>query len=287
MKRGLLFGIVIVMVAQSGAAGQEPRPAAGDRRREHVQMMEGVLSRAVRSGAEQVSRHMQRGNPAVTLFTGQARARGFILDGYGVFFDVEVPTLIESVVWSMQTLERDLMTASAFEQLRRALSMLPEGPARLQAEQAFKQVQQFGPGPAPVPTLPSPSTIGPARGAVAAAGADPAPQQASPTAAAERAQTAEAQAALAAFNPQAAYTESVQRAIIDAMLDYSHPMDLGADEWLTVAARGSESEGPLRPDEIYDAVTIVIRVKGADLAAYAADRTRRDEIRSRVQVRVF
>ena len=52
-----------------------------------------------------------------------------------------------------------------------------------------------------------------------------------------------------------------------------------------MAAR--DSEGPLTPNEIYDAMTIVLRVKGSDLAAYAADRSRRDEIRRRVEVRVF
>ena len=54
---------------------------------------------------------------------------------------------------------------------------------------------------------------------------------------------------------------------------------------LTVAARGSE--GTLNPDEIYESVTIVIRIKGADLAEYIADRGKRDEVRRRVQVRVF
>ena len=49
------------------------------------------------------------------------------------------------------------------------------------------------------------------------------------------------------------------------------------EEWLTVAAR--DSEGPLMPDEIYDASTILIRVKGSDLATYAADRSKRAEVR--------
>ena len=69
------------------------------------------------------------------------------------------------------------------------------------------------------------------------------------------------------------------------MLDYSLPMNLGAEEWLTVAAR--DSEGPLTPDEIYDASTILIRVKGSDLATYAADRSKRGEVRGRVQVQEF
>jgi hypothetical protein len=41
------------------------------------------------------------------------------------------------------------------------------------------------------------------------------------------------------------------------------------------------------PDEIYDASTILIRVKGSDLATYAADRSKRAEVRSRVVVQEF
>ncbi len=37
-----------------------------------------------------------------------------------------------------------------------------------------------------------------------------------------------------------AYTEAVQRALIDAMIDFSAPMTIGNDEWLTVAARDNE-----------------------------------------------
>lgn len=279
MRTAWVLGLAIVLGAQATTVGQEQQPAASAQRREHIQMMEGVLSRAVRVGAEQVSRQMQIANPGVTLFTGQARARGFILDGYGVFFDVEIPALIQSVWWSMQTLERDLVTARALEQLRRALSTLPDGPARLQAEQAFKQVQQLTPGSRnAAPQLPAP-------GAVTAA-SDPAADtsDAARPVSETAARTAPSPMA-AAVDPQAAYTDSVQRALIDAMLDYSHPIDLQPEEWLTVAARGSE--GPLRPDEIYESVTIVIRIKGSDLAQFAADRSKRDEVRQRVQVRVF
>jgi hypothetical protein len=86
-------------------------------------------------------------------------------------------------------------------------------------------------------------------------------------------------------DPNAHYTDAVKRQLIDAMLDHSLPMDLGADEWLTVAAR--DGEGPTTPGEIYDPETIVLRVKGSDLAIYAADRSRREEIRRKVQVVVF
>jgi hypothetical protein len=86
-------------------------------------------------------------------------------------------------------------------------------------------------------------------------------------------------------DPGNVYTESVKAALIDAMLDHSLPMDLAPDEWLTVAAR--QSEGPLAPSEIYEASTIILRVRGEDLATYAADRSRRSDVRQKVEVRVF
>ena len=86
-------------------------------------------------------------------------------------------------------------------------------------------------------------------------------------------------------DPDRQYTDAVKSALIDAMLDHSLSMDLGPDEWLTVAAR--QSEGPLAPNQLFDVATIVIRVKGSDLSVYIADRTKRAEVRQKVDVRVF
>jgi hypothetical protein len=174
-----------------------------------------------------------------------------------VFFDVEIPALRPAVVWSMKTLERDNTIANAIDSLRQALAAMPEGPTRLQAEAALKHVQQLNPAQT------QQRALGMAQqGVVQPTAIDPLTD-----------------------DPHTSYTEAVKNALIDAMLDYSLPMDLGADEWLTVAAR--DSEGPLTPDEIYDASTILIRVKGSDLATYAADRSRRSEVRSRVKVIEF
>jgi hypothetical protein len=235
--------------------GQDP--AAVQRRRNQIQIMEGVLARAVRSGAEDLARRMQRRDPGLMLFTGQARARGFVLDGYGVFFDVEIPALRPTVVWSIQTLERDTTMASAIDSLQKALMSLPDNARRDEAERALKYVQQLGP---PLP----------GRSQATNTGLPITPTTADPA---------------ALDDPHTSYTEAVKNALIDAMLDYSIAMDLGADEWFTVAAR--DSEGPLTPDEIYDPSTILLRVKGSDLATYAADRSRRSEVRARVKVTDF
>jgi hypothetical protein len=151
--------------------------------------------------------------------------------------------------------------ATAIESMRRALAGMPQGTDRAQAEQALQRMQALNPAPqlaGPQQMMQQPSPAGSVIATNVPATID---------------------------DPHAAYTDSVQHALIDAMLDFSLPIDLQDDEYLTVAAR--DSEGPLRPDEIYDASTIVIRVKGSDLAMYAADKSKRDEVRKRVVVRVF
>jgi len=258
VKTAILVATAVTLGLQPASVAQQQRDTGGQRLRNQIQIMEGVLTRAVRSGAEDIARRIQSRDPSLMLFTGQARARGFVLEGYGVFFDVEIPGLRPAVVWSMRTLERDTTMANAIDSLRQALTNMPQGPARVQAEQALKNVQQLGPPPA------ARQQVMPERGAVAPAAADP-----------------------TVDDPQTAYTEAVKNALIDAMLDYSLPMELGADEWLTVAAR--DADGPLTPDEVYDPSTILIRVKGIDLATYATDRSpaKRAEVRTRVQVREF
>jgi len=229
-------------------------PANAQRRRNQIQIMEGVLTRAVRSGAEDMARRMQSRDPSLMLFTGQARARGFVLDQYGVFFDVEIPALRPTVVWGIQTLQRDTTIANAIDSLQKALTSMPDNARRVEAEQALKYVQQLAPAMASRPQAQGDRPV-------TAATANP------------------------VDDPHSSYTEAVKNALIDAMLDYSVAMDLGADEWLTVAAR--DSEGPLTPDEIYDPTTIILSVKGSDLATYAADRSKRNEVKNRVVKREF
>jgi hypothetical protein len=270
VKKGTLLALALVMAAGAVPGGQT-RPSDVQRRRDQIQMMEGVLTRAVRLGAEQLGRKLQSNNPAVVLFTGDARARGFLLDGYGVFFDVEIPALRKSVVWTIRTLDRDVAMTGALDALRRVVESLPESPARLQGEQALKRIE-LEVGPPPQLNAPYVGTQQAQQG-IAAAASTTAPLAGAPPAAADD------------QDPDVAYTESVKRALIDAMIDHSLPMDLQPDEWLTVAAR--DSEGPMLPGQVDNAMTILLRVKGSDLATYAADRTKREEVRKRVEVHVF
>ena len=84
------------------------------------------------------------------------------------------------------------------------------------------------------------------------------------------------------------YTEEVQRALIDAMIDFSAPMTIGNDEWLTVAARDNERRDSLAPQDPYEeVVTVLLRIKGADLKEYRSGRIDKVEARKRVRVGEF
>ena len=81
------------------------------------------------------------------------------------------------------------------------------------------------------------------------------------------------------------YHDAVKLALIDAMLDHSKNLELKADEWLSVAARGSEMG--LMPGEVFQLTTVVLRVKGSDLADYLAGRVSKEQARTKVEVRQF
>jgi hypothetical protein len=84
------------------------------------------------------------------------------------------------------------------------------------------------------------------------------------------------------------YTEQVQRALIDAMIDFSAPMSIGSDEWLTVAARDNERRDSLAPQDPYEeVVTVLLRIKGSDLKDYRSGKIDKVEARKRVRIGEF
>ncbi|MGE5816122.1 MAG: hypothetical protein ACM36C_16650 [Acidobacteriota bacterium] len=268
-----VFAAMAVAAVAAPAVAQQTQSAA-DKRRYDLPDMDGALVGAVRHGAEVLGAQLKPFNPSLVLLTGTARARGFMLDGYGAFFDVEIPALRESVAWSIRTMamEPDPFLAQWVANLRRIATTVQDPAVRARLEQNIAQMeQQLHPGAEP-PAAAAQGQPGAARRVSSASVAQDEPQ-------------APAAPSLPDIvkDPNALYTETVKNALIDAMLDYSGPMGIGPEEWLTVAAR--DAEGPLNPGEPYDAVTIVIRIKGSDLAAFRAERITREEARKRVEVR--
>jgi hypothetical protein len=248
--------------------------------RHHIYVMEGALARAVDYGAKQLNREILAVMPGVFMLEGESRARGVHLEGYGVFFDVRVPMMRQSMMWSMQVLmnQGDAASRAAINDLRRYMDGITDPKTRQSLENAVRQLERQTPsaGPQAVPGMVMPETRTPAT-TVSALNEIPTARPAPPAA-----------DSVWAKDPNRAYTEAVTRALVDAMIDYSTPMQIPADQWLTVAARDDEGRDSLAPqDPLEEIVTMIYRVKGSDLQLYRTGKIDRDEVRKRVQITQF
>ena len=262
-----------------------PKPDPQVEARYQLAIMADVLERAVQQGARLMSQQLQGGMPQMFLIDGGARARGFRLDGYGVFFDVDVPAMRQSVMWSWRML--DLTgggPAGALDELKAHLKTVTDPAQRKTLDQAIRQIElQI----APVPGSPDAARAdnqprdGTARVVTVqrAPGAAP-PQAGGAQVVAEVARTAGQE------DPGDAYTRAVRDALVDAMLRYSQSLAISADEWLVVAARDRGGPG-IGTDDPYEVTTIQLRIKGADLQAFHAGRLPVEEARKRVEVKEY
>ena len=245
--------------------------AADDTKQSRYQIgqMERVLEGAVEHGVSNIRDRLQAVGPTELLLSDNARARGFRLDGYGVFFDVVVPSLDTTVLWSIRTLDQnDLGLESALRALQTHIRNA--GDANL--EQALRRIElQMNPLLlARVATPSGPSAARDAAGSMSAAGAGQPQKPVDPI----------------LSNPDEAYRTEVTRALMDALLDHSASLAVEPGEWLTIAARRNDERPRLAPADT-DARTVIIRLRGSDLAAFLARQISREEALERVDVRVF
>jgi hypothetical protein len=187
-------------------------------RRTEIQNMEGVLASAVRAAAKEIALELQTPDTGPFILSGAHGARGFHLDGYGVFFHVEIPGVAPSLI-------SPAVLAALEDRLNRQRQARPE----------------------------------------AAAAGDPTPG--------------------APANRDAVYVERVKNALMRAMIQYSKPLALRPDEWLTVAA--SDGDEPLMPAVLTEQAVMILRIRGRDINDYLAERVSLDEVLKRVEVRKF
>src|SRR5687767_13233226 len=109
-----IAGTTLVFMASGFAAAQTPQVDAEQvKARQRISMMEGVLEKAVRNRTNNLLGRVETVMPDAVMLTGAPQARGFRLDGYGVFFDVAVPGLHVSVTWSLRAMLNDTKQAAA------------------------------------------------------------------------------------------------------------------------------------------------------------------------------
>jgi hypothetical protein len=213
--------------------------------------------------------------PADMLLTENARARGFRLEGYGVFFDVEVPSLVGTLPWSFRTLDQnDLGVDNALQTIRTFIQN--NGTKDVALRQALERLElQLAPA------------SGTSNGATAATTARPVSTQSAPVA-----QTAQATQTTAVSNdpilanPNEAYRAAIRSSLVEAMLEHTRGLNLAPTEWLTVAARGSDDQLRLAPAGT-EGQTNILSIRGSDLAAFLAGQITLEEAEKRVDIRVF
>ncbi|MEI6245242.1 MAG: hypothetical protein WCQ64_09350 [Acidobacteriota bacterium] len=83
-------------------------------------------------------------------------------------------------------------------------------------------------------------------------------------------------------NPAREYQLAIRDSLMDAMLDYGQ-LPLKPTEELTVGARGADA--PMPSMESTDAVTLILRITGADLALYKQGKISRAEAKARIKIK--
>jgi exonuclease VII small subunit len=281
-----------VAAAPCAARAQTPSPStvanavelqsAGDRlaaaraeaqareQRYHIGVLERVLENAVEHGVTVTRDRLQAiaQMPADLLVSDNAHARGFRLEGYGVFFDVSVPSF-ETTLWTMRTLDQnDLGLDSAIRELKELVK------GNTNAEQALKRVElQVSPVSLTRPAADRNAAPG-ARNATGATASAPEPQVARPV------------VDPILSDPNEAYRGEVIQALKDAMLDHSSSLGIGPNEWLTIAARGNDDRPRLAAAD-GGSSTRVIRLRGSDLTAYLARQITKEEALERIEIRIY
>ena len=170
-----------------------PRPAASPDRRDDIRTLETVLTMAVKSGADKLALQMRATEPGSLFIIDTGRTRGFDLQGYGVFFDVDVPMMKQSVLYVARQLNQQDMRA----QLQNNIANLPDSPLRDFAIRELRRMDQQGMRQSGVASPTQIAQPGVVTGQVADATAAP------------------------EADPNELYTQAVKTSLIDAMLKYS------------------------------------------------------------------
>jgi hypothetical protein len=274
-RLALAAGLGLLCCANVSPSAQTARDAAPSqaeikRWRYQIGQMERVLEGAVEHGVSNIRDRLQAIGPTELLISDNARARGFRLEGYGVVFDVVVPSLDTTVLWSIRTLDQnDLGLESALKALQAHVQDVGD----VNLEQALRRIElQMS------PLLLARTAVSPAT---------PGARNATGTVAATSVDAPAAPAIDPIFSePDEAYRAEVTRALKDALLDHSSSLGLGETEWLTIAARRDEGRPQLAPADS-DAQTFIIRLRGGDLSAFLGRQISREEALKRIEVRVF
>jgi len=291
-----------------------------------VQVMESVLERAVRYAAGRMNNRLQAVSPDLLQLSGAARARGFRLPGYGVFFDVDVPAALRHTMgWTLRLMQQsDQNVQRAVAELKQlTTSMDPK--QRAQAEMALKMIEmRFEPAPRPRSGAPPQEQAAPetataetvTASSAAPAGSGPLNNAAFPGATVVNtvntlspAAPAESVPPAGSVPPPAPSMVAPETATPTAEdLAWAQNPDLAYEmevrdalvsamlEYGTTLSLGPDeyltvaardSENVVMPGDLSETVTVLLRIKGSDLFEYKSGRMSEADARRRIEVREF
>lgn len=262
MRLGIVVGVTLL--AAPALAQSPPVPVSGSatqveqaQRQQQVHLMERALEEAVARGVRTVEQQLPS-VPGVVFFAGPVRVRGFELEDYGVFFDVEYPVVRRSILWSMSTLQLNGGLPTVLQDLRRRLQTIPEGPGQLAFEQILSEMESELQRTVPL----TPSGLGAARAS-------------STDAEARRSERP------VTVDPLETYLTALRSELTDAVIANGPALAVPEEHWVSVAAR--DGRGQVDPRVRTPRRTLRLRVRGRDLAALSAGRLSIDEVRLRVE----
>lgn len=257
------LGVLLVpsCLIAAGAVSAQPAPAAPATQvsqppqlRSQISIMEGILERAVGEGIRgAVAQRPDVFGP--WMWGTPPRARGFKIDGYGVFFDVEVPALPASITWSLQVINRnnEVVLVNDLNSMRQVVANVSDEKTRVALRQIIDKLQAHVSG-APLSDAPVRVVNGQL---LAVTPATPMP------------------------SPSEVYTGEVKRALVNAMLEHGIMLQIAPDDWFTVAACDSQGSGRIAAGEP-DTMTLYLSIKGKDLAALRAKQITPEEAAKRI-----
>jgi len=111
----MVVAMMTMMTMPALARAQTPIQPSPELARRHgeISLFEGTLVGAVNKAARNVAKDVQSHTSNANFFSGDARAKGFILDGYGVFVYVEIPALDLTLSLAIDQLERERQSQAA------------------------------------------------------------------------------------------------------------------------------------------------------------------------------
>ena len=238
--------VVAGIVASNGpAAFAQSVPAVPQQRadieaRYQIGQLERVLEGAVEHGVTILRDRMQTVTqmPMDLMVSDNAHARGFRLEGYGIFFDIIAPSF-----------ETSTLVMRMMDQRLNPLQLTPLArPTTNGARDAVGSTTSVQERDTPTPP---------------AAPVDP-----------------------ILSDPNEVYRTEVTTALKDVMLDHSGSLSIGPTEWLTIAVKGNDIRPRLAPADTTGR-TVILRLRGADLAAFLSRQIERQEALERIEVRSF